>query len=1293
MNISTLEGRTTKKNQPPPHPKFSGGRGGYYFADINDMNYNHGYSGGPPPGYGPPQEGPYYGGPPPPDQNYYDPNYDPNYAQPGPHPPPPVNHTQYYPGAGYPHAHQHTNPPPFPPPQQQPPSGYYEDPQQHPQPQFARRETAPHQQQHQEDTRILRNPHPHIPLGSTREETYDPSLPTYNATPIYNQPQLTGPPQKTPIVAPTLSSIFEIAAERVSKKISEQHQRPEPAAGGGQHVDPRIRQRQSEAPPPPTMNEGGGHYTIQQRGAGQECQTEIITGVVTQMQEMFGMVSSEIFFQTSTVVGALPAVGDKVVVEAERVSGMPFKFNGKRVQILSKDLTSEAPTSTGTDNLDFERRQRPSRMSMDFGPLPELPNSLNLTSPKGEPAPPLKSILKRNPPPPPMLSDRAQGKVVYRPESPIVEEQKFDRNRDRRDLEPRNSAGKPGPHPLFSLDLRNDFPIIKPPIQPLLSIQDLYPELLYVKNNPTNGESDAPPTLVRRRSRTRSRSKERNARPSNRRSRTKTPPRRRKSRSKSPEGRKRSHSPSSRKRVKSPNRKRSVSPPSRKRSPSPRRRRSNSPRSSRRRRSNSPVRIRRSKSRSPGRTRRSKSRSPGRTRRSKSHSPGRTRRSKSRSPGRTRRSKSKSPVRIRRSKSPIKRPGGEKSSTKTSRRKGRDDEGGDEIQIISEKRKERERLERVSSSPEEQDPDQPTNNPFGAKSEIKAVVQTSSLFPRFPRKSSPDEDIHLKFSAPGPSDFDEAKKAILSGKSNSGNSSKPKSAPPIPIKFQIGTPPAPVQAPKIVPNPTFAPNSGVLLQNPSFSANPSTVVAQVERAVKLAAKKKKKDEQAPAYVIKSDKPTPTSTFTSRLGETKEQEQARRIAELKSSLQAKKLAQIQAQEQILLEQKAALEAEISKNRVTEEISVRRVELQKSVEGKLKDLRSAWEAGQQANGGGPTVMATTKENEERIREDMHYRRFLEEEKRLQAAGDTYGISELYKREDRRRRRVEEDRLVELRMEEMRLKKEKNWEAMKQLRESFGGTAERETEIMRLREMRKKEEMADEEAASLLEEQEVFRRAVERSQRGSEGPVRRLVMDTQMRQLAAAQISVGDGEVRGERLPSPQPRKRSPSPRVESSRRRRSSRSRSRSRTRVLRRSRSRSPRSRVKRHSRSRSRDRGDKKSRTRRDSQSPSGRRDREMRSHLDADAARMALKMEEMQRHEEELMMREREIQDRMQFMQQQEMLQQQMHQEQQFHHHGQPQYFDDRGGGLHQEVHYQDSFLEEDDHRPEAVYMVRSYR
>jgi hypothetical protein len=39
------------------------------------------------------------------------------------------------------------------------------------------------------EERILRNPHPHIPLGRDTQETYDPSLPAYNATPIYRQPQ------------------------------------------------------------------------------------------------------------------------------------------------------------------------------------------------------------------------------------------------------------------------------------------------------------------------------------------------------------------------------------------------------------------------------------------------------------------------------------------------------------------------------------------------------------------------------------------------------------------------------------------------------------------------------------------------------------------------------------------------------------------------------------------------------------------------------------------------------------------------------------------------------------------------------------------------------------------------------------------------------------------------------------------------------------------------------------------------------------------------------------------------
>jgi hypothetical protein len=52
------------------------------------------------------------------------------------------------------------------------------------------------QQQHQQaPERIPRNPHPHIPLGmrlNEQPEPYDPSLPTYNATPVYapmQQPQ------------------------------------------------------------------------------------------------------------------------------------------------------------------------------------------------------------------------------------------------------------------------------------------------------------------------------------------------------------------------------------------------------------------------------------------------------------------------------------------------------------------------------------------------------------------------------------------------------------------------------------------------------------------------------------------------------------------------------------------------------------------------------------------------------------------------------------------------------------------------------------------------------------------------------------------------------------------------------------------------------------------------------------------------------------------------------------------------------------------------------------------------
>jgi hypothetical protein len=70
------------------------------------------------------------------------------------------------------------------------------------------------------------------------------------------------------IIAPTLSSIFQAAADQLSKRnkmeLQQQQQEsfPNVAAGAPQ---PRL---------------------------------EVITGAVTQMQDMFGMVGGEVFFQT-----------------------------------------------------------------------------------------------------------------------------------------------------------------------------------------------------------------------------------------------------------------------------------------------------------------------------------------------------------------------------------------------------------------------------------------------------------------------------------------------------------------------------------------------------------------------------------------------------------------------------------------------------------------------------------------------------------------------------------------------------------------------------------------------------------------------------------------------------------------------------------------------------------------------------------------------------------------------------------------------------------------------------------
>jgi hypothetical protein len=70
------------------------------------------------------------------------------------------------------------------------------------------------------------------------------------------------------IIAPTLSSIFQAAADQLSKRNKMELQQQQ------QESFPNV----SSAAPQPRL--------------------EVITGAVTQMQDMFGMVGGEVFFQT-----------------------------------------------------------------------------------------------------------------------------------------------------------------------------------------------------------------------------------------------------------------------------------------------------------------------------------------------------------------------------------------------------------------------------------------------------------------------------------------------------------------------------------------------------------------------------------------------------------------------------------------------------------------------------------------------------------------------------------------------------------------------------------------------------------------------------------------------------------------------------------------------------------------------------------------------------------------------------------------------------------------------------------
>jgi len=61
----------------------------------------------------------------------------------------------------------------------------------------------------------------------------------------------------------------------------------------------------------------------------------VFSGTVTKTHENFGFIDDDVFFQTSSVKGNNPQIGDRVLVEASYNTSMPFKWNATRVQVIA----------------------------------------------------------------------------------------------------------------------------------------------------------------------------------------------------------------------------------------------------------------------------------------------------------------------------------------------------------------------------------------------------------------------------------------------------------------------------------------------------------------------------------------------------------------------------------------------------------------------------------------------------------------------------------------------------------------------------------------------------------------------------------------------------------------------------------------------------------------------------------------------------------------------------------------------------------------------------------------------
>uniref|UniRef100_T1JF56 DBC1/CARP1 catalytically inactive NUDIX hydrolase domain-containing protein n=1 Tax=Strigamia maritima TaxID=126957 RepID=T1JF56_STRMM len=90
--------------------------------------------------------------------------------------------------------------------------------------------------------------------------------------------------------------------------------------------------------PTPRVLQQAPQYQHQQQQPQQPPKQRVFTGGVTKLHDNFGFVDEDVFFQTSTVKGAMPKVGDRVLVEATYNPNMPFKWNATRIQLLPNQL-------------------------------------------------------------------------------------------------------------------------------------------------------------------------------------------------------------------------------------------------------------------------------------------------------------------------------------------------------------------------------------------------------------------------------------------------------------------------------------------------------------------------------------------------------------------------------------------------------------------------------------------------------------------------------------------------------------------------------------------------------------------------------------------------------------------------------------------------------------------------------------------------------------------------------------------------------------------------------------------